>query len=126
MAEMRNTTTQSTLLSKAPHFILRVLTDPLLSKLPQLWININKFQSCAKLDDGKHSYTCTASLLAYLSPSFFFSFCFLRTISKFLSFHVLFRNLMGLLPTYLPASIQKKKKHRQSHMVKLCKINHNT
>jgi len=43
----------------------------------------------------------------YLSPNFFFSFCFLRTTSRLRSFHELFLNLMGLLPTYLPKDKDK-------------------
>lgn len=38
----------------------------------------------------------------YLRPSFFFSFCFLRTTSRFRSFHMLLRSLMGREPTYFP------------------------
>lgn len=38
----------------------------------------------------------------YLRPNFFFSFCFLRTTSRFRSFHMLLRSLMGLEPTYFP------------------------
>lgn len=35
-------------------------------------------------------------------PNFFFSFSFFLTISRFLSRHELFLNLIGRLPTYLP------------------------
>lgn len=38
----------------------------------------------------------------YLRPNFFFSFCFLRTTSRFRSFHMLLRSLMGREPTYFP------------------------
>lgn len=44
------------------------------------------------------------SLSHYLRPSFFFSFCFLRTMSILRSFHMLLRSLMGRLPTYFPAT----------------------
>lgn len=52
---------------------------------------------------------------SYLSPSFFFSFCFLRTISILRSFHMLLRSLMGRLPTYFPvAGTQAERDGRES------------
>lgn len=42
----------------------------------------------------------------YLRPSFFFSFCFLRTTSRFRSFHILLRSLMGREPTYFPVETE--------------------
>ncbi len=38
----------------------------------------------------------------YLRPIFSLSFVFFRTTSRFRSCHVLFRSLIGRLPTYLP------------------------
>lgn len=42
----------------------------------------------------------------YLRPNFFFSFCFLRTTSRFRSFHMLLRSLMGREPTYFPMGME--------------------
>lgn len=42
----------------------------------------------------------------YLRPNFFFSFCFLRTTSRFRSFHMLLRSLMGREPTYFPVRME--------------------
>lgn len=50
----------------------------------------------------------TKFLFIYLKPIFCFSASFFLTMSKFLSFQLLFLNLIGLLPTYLPEKFLNK------------------
>lgn len=103
-----------------------ILTDSRFHEIDLLNQEIRPIAVCTKLskqvertttDQSNSRQRVQDSLRDYhLNPSFFFSFSFFLTTSIWRSRHVLFRNFIGLLPTYFPVK-QRQHEYHQIHQV---------